>query len=146
MHSLKKQTKGYIESLLEDYPNYDKYVMQREFELRHPYIEKDENVGGGKAQNKRNERIEMMLITIDEDKRLNNLRREHFAIKTCVDDANDIVQIIVKELYFKSPRMRTHHSILDLVNAQLIHISKSRAYILFDDFLEECAQELGLSF
>ncbi|MCW8089586.1 transcriptional regulator [Lactobacillus jensenii] len=143
---MRKQTKGYIESLLEDYPKYYDYVKQREYELRHPYIPVDENVGGGKAQFKKNDVQDRILITIEEDRRLNNLRREHYAIKTCYDEASSEVRKIVDELYFKSPRLRKYHSIYDLCDFKVIKLSRPSAYNYWNKFLQEIADELGLRY
>lgn len=143
---MRRQTRAYIESLLEDYPNYYKHKEQREFELRHPFIPADENVGGGKAQFKPNDSIDRMLITIDEDVRLNNLKREHFAIKVCYEETPEYVQRIVNELYFKPPRNRKYLTIADLVVAHVIPISKTKAYDDFNDFLESIAKDLKLHY
>lgn len=143
---MRRQTRAYIESLLEDYMNYYKHKAQREFELRHPFIPVDENVGGGKAQYKPNDSVDRMLITLDEDVRLNNLRREHFAIKVCYEEAPEYVQKIVNELYFKSPRNRKYLTIADLVVAHVIPVSKTKAYDAFNDFLENIAKDLKLHY
>lgn len=143
---MRRQTRAYIESLLEDYMNYYKHKAQREFELRHPFIPVDENVGGGKAQFKPNDSVDRMLITLDEDVRLNNLRREHFAIKVCYEEAPVYVQKIVNELYFKPPRNRKYLTIADLVVAHVIPVSKTKAYDAFNDFLENIAKDLKLHY
>lgn len=143
---MRRQTRAYIESLLEDYMNYYKHKTQREFELRHPFIPVDENVGGGKAQYKPNDSVDRMLITLDEDVRLNNLRREHFAIKVCYEEAPEYVQKIVNELYFKPPRNRKYLTIADLVVAHVIPVSKTKAYDAFNDFLENIAKDLKLHY
>lgn len=141
---MKKQTKAYIEGLLEDYPRYSVYKAQREFELRHPYQETDENVGGGKAQFKKNDAVDRMLITIDEDRRLNSLWREHFAIQVCYEEAPHDVQTIVNELFFSDPRMRKYRNIRDLSENNVISCSSATGYRLFNDFLKDVAVELGL--
>lgn len=143
---MRRQTRAYIESLLEDYMNYYKHKAQREFELRHPFIPVDENVDGGKAQFKPNDSVDRMLITLDEDVRLNNLRREHFAIKVCYEEAPEYVQQIVNELYFKPPRNRKYLTIADLVVAHVIPVSKTKAYDAFNDFLENIAKDLKLHY
>lgn len=143
---MRRKTRAYIESLLEDYMNYYKHKAQREFELRHPFIPVDENVGGGKAQFKPNDSVDRMLITLDEDVRLNNLRREHFAIKVCYEEAPEYVQQIVNELYFKPPRNRKYLTIADLVVAHVIPVSKTKAYDAFNDFLENIAKDLKLHY
>ena len=126
--------------------NYYKHKAQREFELRHPFIPVDENVGGGKAQFKPNDSVDRMLITLDEDVRLNNLRREHFAIKVCYEEAPEYVQKIVNELYFKPSRNRKYLTIADLVVAHVIPVSKTKAYDAFNDFLENIAKDLKLHY
>ena len=87
-----------------------------------------------------------MLITLDEDVRLNNLRREHFAIKVCYEEAPEYVQKIVNELYFKPPRNRKYLTIADLVVAHVIPVSKTKAYDAFNDFLENIAKDLKLHY
>ncbi|CCI81605.1 phage transcriptional regulator, RinA family [Lactobacillus hominis] len=141
---MKKQTKAYIEALLEDYPHYSMYKAQREFELRHPYQERDENVGGGKAQFKKNDAVDRMLITIDEDKRLNSLWREHFAIQVCFEEATEDVQKIVKYLFFTDAKVRKYYSIRELAEDNKLSCSSATAYREFNQFLEEVAIELGL--
>lgn len=139
-----KKEKAYIYSLLVDYPNYEEHVERRNWELRHPVGEIDENVGGGKAQFKQNDVVDRMLIRIDEDDYLNSLRREHYSIRVVFDDSDEIVQTICKELFFKKARYRQYHTIADLCNAGVIHISKTVAYDKFDEFLHEVAQQLGM--
>ncbi len=41
-----------VEDILRDYPKIDKYIEDREQELRYPVKPADDNVGGGKAQYK----------------------------------------------------------------------------------------------
>lgn len=103
-------------------------------------------MGGGKAQYKPNDSVDRMLITLDEDIRLNNLRREHFTIKACYEEAPEYVQQIVNELYFKAPRNRKYLTIADLVIAHVIPVSKTKAYDAFNDFLEDIAKELKLHY
>lgn len=139
-----KKEKAYIASLLEDYPNYEEYVNKRIFELTHPVQEVDENVGGGKAQFKRNNVVDNMLITVEEDHRLNALRTEHYAIRTCYDEAPEEIQTICYELYFKKYKNRQYHTILDLCKAGKIPLSQTTAYLKFDEFLRQVAEQLGL--
>lgn len=143
-HQIWKKEKEYIIALLEDYPNYHKYVEMRKYELEHPISEIDDNIGGSKAQFKQNNAVDHMIITIEEDHRLNELRRIHYAIHVCLDNAPDEIYIICNELYFKKYYNRKYRSITDLCNANKIFVAKSKAYDEFDDFLKDCANELGL--
>lgn len=140
-----RAAKRYIESLLEDYPNYDEYVEQRRFELCHPYIEPDDNVGGGKPSSSTPYQ-ERWIITLDEDKRLNTLRQEHTAIRTCYEEAPEEVQVICKELYFKPSRLRSASTISDLVDQKKIRVSRADGYRKWNDFISDVAKELHLPF
>lgn len=141
---MRRQTKIYIESLLDDYPNYYEHRDKRRFELTHPVAQIDENVGGGRAQNKVANPILSMIITVDEDDRLNNLRKEHDTIRVCYEEANNIVKKICDELYFKKPALRKYHSIHDMCIDKQLNIAQAQAYRMFNDFCEQIAKELGL--
>lgn len=139
-----KAEKAYIISLLVDYPDYEKHVERRNFELRHPIGEIDENVGGGRAQFKQNDTVDRMLIRIDEDNYLNALRHEHYIIRACFEDADEDVQKICQELYFKKSKNKKYQTIADMCNAGALLLSKTVAYDKFDEFMREIAKQLGL--
>lgn len=141
--SRERNAKRYIESLLEDYPHYDEYVAQRRFELQHPYVEPDDNVGGGKSSSSTPYQ-ERWIITLDEDKRLNALRQEHSAIRTCFEEAPDDVQTICKELYFKPSHLRSASTIADLATQKKILVSRAEGYRLWNNFIFDVANELHL--
>lgn len=140
-----RKEKAYIASLLEDYPNYQAYVDSRIYELEHPVGEIDENIGGGKAQFKEHNVVDNMLITIEEDHRLNELRREHYAIRACYDEADEDIQKICYELYFKKYNTRKYHTISDMCNGGALLLSQSAAYDKFDDFMHQLAMQLNLT-
>ncbi|WP_428958050.1 hypothetical protein [Levilactobacillus brevis] len=54
-------------------------IIEREQELRYPVTPVDENVGGGRAQNGFNDSTDRLIITLDEDKRLNALKKERLS-------------------------------------------------------------------
>lgn len=139
-----RKEKAYIASLLEDYPNYPTYIEGRKFRLAHPISEIDENVGGGKAQFKPYNAVDNMLIRIDDDRYLTSLGDVHNQIRVCYDDADEDVQTICYELYFKKYENRKYHTISDLCNSGKIPLSKSAAYDKFDDFLYQVAQQLKM--
>ncbi|QNQ83778.1 transcriptional regulator [Lactobacillus sp. PV037] len=141
---MKKETKRYVKSLLYDYGRYDDYVARRRYQLQHPLQQIDENVGGGRAKNKFTNPVLTMLITIDEDERLNNLRIQHEAIRECYDEANVTVKTICEELYFKKKSLRRYGSIEALSRAHKINTSSSNAYRMLDEFLENIANTLHL--
>ena len=86
-----------------------------------------------------------MLITIEEDHRLNELRREHYAIRVCYGEADEDVQKICYELYFKKYKNRKYHTISDLCKGGELLLSQSVAYDKFDDFMHQLAQQLELT-
>lgn len=141
---MEKETKRYIKSLLYDYGRYDDYVARRRWELQHPLQPVDENVGGGRAKNKVTNPILTMLITIDEDERLNNLSIQHETIRECYNEANSTVKTICNELYFKKKILRKYMSIEALSKARKINTSSSNAYRMFDEFLKKIASKLHL--
>lgn len=146
MHSNRvwRKEKELISALLEEYPNYEKYMEERMFELENPVGERDDNVGGGKAQNRYRNPVDHLLITMDEDHRLNELHRIHYALKGCIEETNDDCRLICKELYFKEPKLRVYGTIADLCHAGKLYMSKTKAYDEWDEFLHECARALDL--
>ncbi|WP_137624963.1 transcriptional regulator [Lactiplantibacillus pingfangensis] len=138
---MKRSTIRKVEDILRDYPKIDKYIEEREQELRYPSGQSDENVGGGRAQYKYNNQTLSTLITIDEDRRINALRRQHDVIDDCLDGVGDDTEVIVNELYF---RKRQQYTIDGLVMNQLIHVSRRKAFDLKRLFLEDCAKGFGL--
>ena len=138
---MKRSTIRKVEDILRDYPKIDKYIEEREQELRYPVTPGDDNVGGGKAQYKYTNQALDTLITIDDDRRINALKRQRAVVDDCLDDVGDDTVIIVSELYFrKSPR----YTLVGLVDNNLVSVGKSRAYELRNTFVSECAKGLGL--
>lgn len=70
------------DKILEKYFNggLDIEIKMREQELRHPEVEVDENIGGGRAQNKRSYSVENTMMKIESDVRLNKLTEQRMAI------------------------------------------------------------------
>lgn len=138
---MKRSTVRNIEDILRDYPRIDKYIEKREQELRYPVTVGDDNVGGGRAQNKRIEGTLSTLITIDEDKRINALKRQRTVIDDCLDEVGADTEVIIAELYFKK---RPQYTIDGLITNHLINVSRRKAFDLRRTFIEECAKGLGL--
>jgi RinA family phage transcriptional activator len=138
---LKRYTFKYIEEILHDYPDIDKHVHEREMELRYPTLPADENVGGGRAENKIGEPVLNMMITIDTDRRLYNLKRNQKAIDDTLDEFGNDTYTIINELYFKKHQIYTMNG---LVENNLVSVGKSKAYNLRNSFFESLARRLGL--
>lgn len=63
----------------------DLEIKMREQELRHPQTEVDENIGGGRAQNRRSYSVENAMIKIESDETLNKLKEQRRAILETID-------------------------------------------------------------
>lgn len=140
MNTIRSGTRSRIEETLRDYPKLDKYISERYKELRHPYRESDENIGGGKSS-KISKPQEQMIITIEADKRLTMLEREKEAIDKCLIVASDDTKTIISELYF---REHPYYRIDGLILSGMIHCSRAQAFRLKHEFLNSLANELGL--
>lgn len=138
---IKRSTIRKVEDILRDYPKLDKYIEQRENELRYPMRQPDDNVGGSKAKYRNPDTLTHTLITIDEDKRLNALKHQRDVIDDLLDESGSETQTIIKELYFKRYPQFTLRGLCD---NQLVAVNRNRAYQLRNNFVEECAKNLGL--
>jgi len=125
--------------MLRDYPHYNEYIRECEEEIRHPYVEPDENIGGGRSAGKQ-ERLTETIVRIDEDRRIRQMKRQQRAIAKCLDRSNsDIVRQMCKELYFMNKRRLT----LDGV-AYKLNISRRTLIRRREDFFIDLAKELGM--
>ncbi|MDN2452536.1 transcriptional regulator [Lactobacillus sp. UCMA15818] len=138
---MKKSTFRKVEDILRDYPKIDKHIEKREQELRYPIKPTDENIGGGRAQNKRAEPIETMVITIDEDEALNAFKRQRDVIDDCLGECGKDTETIIKELYFKRYPQFTLNG---LVENHIVLVGYNKAYQLRNNFIEDVAKGLGL--
>lgn len=138
---MKRSTIRKVEDILRDYPKIDKYIEEREQELRYPVTPGDDNVGGGKAQYKYGTQTLDTLITIDEDRRINALKRQRDVIDDCLDQAGKDTEVIINELYF---RKHQQYMIDGLITGRLINVSRRKAFDLKRSFIESCAKGFGL--
>ncbi|MFT8491572.1 transcriptional regulator [Oenococcus sicerae] len=138
---MKKSTIRKIEDILRDYPKIDKHIEKREMELRYPVKPTDENIGGGRAENKRSEVVEHMVITIDEDEALNAFKHQRDVIDDCLEECGRDTEIIITELYFKKHPQFTLNG---LVENHLVLVGYNKSYQLRNSFVEKVAKGLGL--
>lgn len=131
-----------VEDILRDYPNLPKYIKRREQELTYPTPDQDDNVGGGRAENKPKDPTGQLVITISDDERLCRLKREYMAITECLDESGSITVKIIQEVYFKK---YTGKKIAEMCDEQMIPVSTTKAYDLRNKFLERLTKKLGLS-
>ncbi|MGK4179332.1 transcriptional regulator [Lapidilactobacillus dextrinicus] len=119
---------SHIEKLLRDYPKTDKLIKDKQGSIMYPFYERDDNIGGGKRNTPSN-RTETMIITIADDKYIQNLK----AVKSIIDDClarcdNDTVRII-NELYFKSHSPETITSLSIKLHTSRTSISRKRTAV-----------------
>lgn len=136
---MRRSTFNYIEDMLRDYPHYNEYIKECEEEIRHPYVESDENIGGGRSAGKQ-EHLTETIVRIDEDKRIRQMKRQQRAISRCLDRANsDIVYQMCKELYFMNKRRFTLEGV-----AYKLNVSRRTLIRRREDFFSDLAKELGM--
>lgn len=135
---MRTATKRYVEQLLRDYPDLDKYIKKHKEELRYPIKDYDKNVSISK-NNKIARPEENLVITLDEDKRLRALQRQKEIIGQCIANSGEVTQIIVQELYFKKhPKYTTEGLAIKLKYA------KTYMYKLKLKLIERVASALGI--
>ncbi len=137
---MKKGLFNFIREIVEDYPNYSRYIAQREEEILYRYNEfQDENIGGGKAENVRDESNEYVAISLAEDKNLNSLKRQQNAISEALAHCGQTTYDIVYELYLRENQQYTLDGI-----ARITHFSRRQVINLRNKFFEDVASRIGL--
>ena len=128
-----------IEIILQEYPRYEGYIKKREEELLNPYQPQDTNQGGGKS-NRTSDTTAVKAITLADDRILQRIKFQHWAVKNTYNQADDITQEIIEEYYFKQPRTKTWDGI-----ALQVHTSKRSCFRIRKAFFSKLADELGLA-
>ena len=128
-----------IEIILQEYPKYEDYIKKREEELLNPYTPQDTNQGGGKS-NRTSDTTAVKAITLADDRILQRIKFQHWAVKNTYNQADDITQEIIREYYFKQPRTKTWDGI-----ALQVHTSKRSCFRIRKAFFSKLADELGLA-
>lgn len=139
---MKRQTQKLVIEMLKEYPSLPKSIQKREWEIKNPIMEPDENVGGGRAQNKRWTYYDNIIITLDEDMELHTLQKKYQAISKCLEEAGEETVTIIKGLYMK----RYPTTISGLIASGKLFCGQSKAYKLRDRFIAEVAKRLGLKY
>lgn len=128
----------FIESLLDEYSRYPKYLKRRREELQYPV--KPDNLKVGNNPNFNTEAPqESFVIKLSQDERLNQLEKQYEVMTEVLEGlASDEYQII--ELYYlKKPRTLTWEGI-----ANKVHCSRRRCFDVRNKVITEIGQRLGL--
>ena len=110
-------------------------------ELKYPTPEQDDNVGGGRALNKLSDPVGREVITINDDRWLQQLKKERQAIDECLDESGVVTEKIIQETYFKG---NVGLRMVDLCDRQIIPVSTTKAYELRNSFLVELGKKLNV--
>ncbi|AYG16516.1 transcriptional regulator [Latilactobacillus sakei] len=137
---MRRSTFKCVEGILRDYPKIPSYIKQREQELMYPVQTPDENIGGGRASTITKPQ-EQMIITLDEDRRLNALKRQRNLVDDTLDEFGNDTEVIINELYFKK---RQEYTIEGLIEQRKIFVGRSKAFELKTKFIENLGAKLGL--
>ncbi|WP_275781959.1 transcriptional regulator [Latilactobacillus curvatus] len=137
---MRRSTFKCVEGILRDYPKIPDYIKQREQELMYPIQTSDENIGGGRSSTITKPQ-EQMIITLDEDRRLNALKRQRNLIDDTLDEFGNDTEVIINELYFKR---RQEYTIEGLIEQRKIFVGRSKAFELKSKFIERLGSKLGL--
>lgn len=137
--TLKRGTFKHIEDILRDYPRIDSYLKQREEELLYPTKEQDDNIGGGKSS-EIGKPTEQKGITLAEDMRLRELRKQKDAIERTLNKA-DFLTCRVIESYYMCKQPKTWESVSFEVSSG--QISSRTLRRMRTEFFKNLAVELG---
>ena len=136
---MKRSTFNYIKDILRDYPNIDKYIKERELELRIPH--RADDVNADIKGNRISDSMTTMMITIEQDRRLSALERNKRIIEDNLQECDEDTRTIIEELYIKK---YTQYTMDGLVQNGLIYCSRRKAFNLRDAFFENVARDLNL--
>lgn len=130
-----------VEFILREYPKLDNLIKHREEELRYPLSNTDENIGGGRAQFKETDAATQVLIVIDSDPELDELKNRKQTIERCLAEADEDTNVIIEQLYFKRyPK----YNIMGLVTNNFVSCGRNKAYDLRNKFIGYLVTELKL--
>lgn len=133
--------------VIQDYPNLERRIEQRKQEIEAPYhAHIDENIGGGRPQNVRNESIEKTIELKDEDQELAIYYWQRDAVRSvlrqCVNKQvrsllDRATYDIIYEFYFREMQIYSADGIAEKVN-----LSRRSVYDRRNAFIEAVRKKL----
>lgn len=135
---MRQSTYKYLESELFEYNYIGKHINKVREDIRNPYRETDENIGGGKS-NRNVSVVEQTATRLLTDKRLIQLERMKFAIEKVYDQSNDDERKLMELYYFKKPRLLTPDGV-----AEQLSVSRRQFYNMKKSIVCRLADELGI--
>lgn len=113
--TIERQIYNHIALILRDYEDITDYLDKRRRELMTPVTEPDENIGGGKS-NVMTNTAEQTAVTIADDVRMNQLRKQRQAVDRCLAESDSYTQTIIRELYLKRRPEYTVDGVAQMLN------------------------------
>ena len=132
---------------IKDYPHISRLIHERRQAILFPHNEfTDDNIGGGRAQNTRNESVEHAVFNLTDDPELKRLESERQAVEAVLEQCvkkdvrsmlDDATYQIIQEFYFEDVR---RHDAVGIGN--MVGLSKTRVYARRDAFIKAVQNEL----
>ncbi|HJE87099.1 hypothetical protein KB236_01865 [Levilactobacillus brevis] len=136
---MKIETFHFLENILRDYPRSNRIIADYEESLRSPYRDgRDENVGGGRMQNNRDDRVENMAISIATDRTLRNLHLYQETVSRVLGRSDPDTRAIIDLLYFHPANQVNISGVAMRMHMGRTAVSRRRAA-----FFKMLARELG---
>lgn len=134
---MKKRTFRFLEELIEDYYQMDEYISNVEEELRYPWKESDDNIGGGRGS-MTSDPTAKKALTVAEDKQLRLLKERKKALDNVINRARPETLEVISLWYWRKPRTLTWDGIAERTN-----YSRRTCMLLREQFVDDLAKELG---
>ncbi|WP_028124753.1 hypothetical protein [Eremococcus coleocola] len=127
----------YCKQVLADYPYYEYYIRQIRLGIKHPYVETDENIGGGKS-NRVISQTENFVVRLSDDRRLRRIEEQKCAVEATLREFPEWIEEMIALMYFKGGQVSMTKA-SDLVGKNFRTAQKS-----YLQFMESLADKLGL--
>lgn len=137
IQELSKRKLAELDEMFEDYQHVDDDISRREFQIRYPWRESDQNIGGGKSATTADGE-QRLLEAIEADKRITYLRKLKTACATCVCQM-DAAMLKVYKMRYQSPARYDWSELPEAMNYSRAWVYRRRYAIL-----ELLAKEWGL--
>ncbi|WEV56681.1 hypothetical protein [Ligilactobacillus acidipiscis] len=121
----------FIGEVVEDYPDYDKYIEQKENEI----TDRNRQLGVTESNSEQG----YTPVTIGDDRSILALKRKQKAVEDALKQSDDVTRDIIYELYLRENKLYD----LRGLTAHLMY-SKSQIMRLRDGFFDKVARELWL--
>lgn len=138
---MRTTTKNFIEDLLRDYPKIPAYIRRKNEEIMYPYIEPDENVGGGQGHGLNHSPVERIVLKIDDNEFISAFKRQAKAINKALDTCDDSFTEVIESFYFTERCNRTITALGEDYGYSPAYIYRER-----NRFFKEILKNLGLSY